>query len=41
MPYHVTWALENEHAVDHAHARLRVIAAPSEVPAALRSLDAA
>lgn len=41
VPYHVTWALENEHAVDQSHARLRVVATPSEVPAALRALGAA
>ena len=41
LPYHLTWALENEHAVDETDARLRVAASPCDIPAALRSLGAA
>ena len=40
MPYHVTWAHENEAQVDTASTRLRQVAAPSELPAAVRSLVA-
>ncbi|QSX79541.1 HAD family hydrolase [Agrilutibacter solisilvae] len=41
MPYHVTWAHETEAHVDVAEPRLRQVATPSELPAAVRSLTEA
>jgi putative hydrolase of the HAD superfamily len=38
MPYHVTWAHENEVEVADDAPRLRRVATPSELPAAVRSL---
>jgi len=38
MPYHVTWAHETEAQVDDDAPRLRRVAVPSELPAAVRSL---
>jgi putative hydrolase of the HAD superfamily len=38
MPYHVTWAHETEAQVDERAPRLRRVAAPSELPAAVKSL---
>ncbi|GAB3379543.1 HAD family hydrolase [Lysobacter fragariae] len=38
MPYHVTWAHENEAEVADDAPRLRRVAAPDELPAAVRSL---
>lgn len=40
MPYHVTWAHETETAPPTALERLRSVAGPSELPAAIRSLAA-
>jgi putative hydrolase of the HAD superfamily len=39
MPYHVTWAHETEAQVDTDEPRLRQVAIPSELPAAVRSLS--
>ena len=41
MPYHVTWAHENEAQVDAAAPRLRQVETPSQLPAAVRSLGLA
>jgi putative hydrolase of the HAD superfamily len=38
MPYHVTWAHETEAQVDERAPRLRRVAAPSDLPAAVKSL---
>jgi putative hydrolase of the HAD superfamily len=40
MPYHVTWAHEAEAEVAHDAPRLRQVAAPAELPQALRELQA-
>jgi putative hydrolase of the HAD superfamily len=40
MPYHVTWAHETETAPPTALERLRSVAGPAELPAAIRSLAA-
>ena len=40
MPYHVTWAHENEAQVDATAPRLRQVETPSQLPAAVRSLGA-
>lgn len=40
MPYHVTWVHEAAVEVDADAPRLRTVAAPSELPAAIESIDA-
>ena len=42
MPYHVTWAHEADATLDKAHvARMREVASPAELPAAVRALGQA
>ena len=42
MPYHVTWAHEADATLDEGHAaRMREVAAPAQLPAAVRSLGQA
>ena len=38
MPYHVTWAMEADAALDTASQRLRQVASPREIPAAVADL---
>jgi putative hydrolase of the HAD superfamily len=41
MPYHVTWAHEQQNSVDPAHPRLARVAGPDGIAGALRDLQAA
>lgn len=40
MPYHVTWALETEHGVEHDAPRLRVVENAGQLAAALARIEA-
>jgi putative hydrolase of the HAD superfamily len=40
MPYHVTWAHEEQNGVDPAHPRLLQVDSPAGIPAALREMQA-